>query len=267
MKHLYLDNAISYPQVVDGNNFLINRFHSEIGGLVVRKIMDEVRACSVPPIFVFNSPTGNLRRRAKYAPYKVRPEKDRATRSNAYPTINLFKSLMKNLPMISVEVPGWEADDVIATIVRDTAANGTRCRVVTTDGDLAQLSVNALVDCMSTVTDVLPQDIRLYKTLVGNSSDKIPGLHMFGTKSWASCNKAWLKIQFENGFPDRKTSAEHVGMGAAHFDRFYDDFDKLKMFWEIVGLMTVPLCELVKCIVGGKSDARAIDETLREFML
>lgn len=102
------------------------------------------------------------------------------------------------LPLVSV--PGVEADDVIATLVKQARAEGWSCQVATSDKDLAQL-VDEQVTLVDTMNNsqmdiagvekkfgVRPEQIVDYLALVGDTSDNIPGVQGVGPKTAAK----WL---------------------------------------------------------------------------
>ena len=99
----------------------------------------------------------------------------------------------------SIELVGYEADDVIGTITREAEKNGYEAIIVTGDLDSLQL-VDECVSVMTTrtgVTDVVkytpaevherygfgPELVPDYKALVGDSSDNIPGVPGVGPKT------------------------------------------------------------------------------------
>lgn len=94
-----------------------------------------------------------------------------------------------------VEQSGYEADDLIASLTQRAAAHGMNVCIVSSDKDLAQL-VRPGVIMLDTMSDrrydtagvvekwgVLPNQIRDYLALVGDSSDNIPGVAGIGSKT------------------------------------------------------------------------------------
>jgi len=97
--------------------------------------------------------------------------------------------------------PGIEADDVIATLARIAEKHGLKTVISTADKDLAQL-VNDNITLVNTMTGhtmdsggvkekfgVPPDRIIDYLTLVGDTSDNIPGVPKVGPKTAAK----WLE--------------------------------------------------------------------------
>jgi DNA polymerase-1 len=96
-------------------------------------------------------------------------------------------------PLLMIE--GVEADDVIGTLARQSAAAGMRCVVSTGDKDLTQL-VNERVTLVNTMNNerldeagveakfgVPPKRMLDYLTLVGDSVDNVPGVDKVGPKT------------------------------------------------------------------------------------
>ena len=103
------------------------------------------------------------------------------------------------LPIIMIE--GVEADDVIGTLAHRATLDGVDTLISTGDKDLAQL-VNRHVTLVNTMTNnkldpqsveekfgVPPDRIIDYLTLVGDTSDNVPGVPQVGPKTAAK----WLK--------------------------------------------------------------------------
>jgi DNA polymerase-1 len=102
------------------------------------------------------------------------------------------------LPLLRIE--GVEADDVIGTLASRGAARGLSVLISTGDKDMAQLVgekihlINTMSgskydrDAVKAKFDVWPEQIIDYLTLVGDSSDNIPGIDKVGPKTAAK----WL---------------------------------------------------------------------------
>lgn len=132
-----------------------------------------------------------------YPEYKAhRPSMPPELSSQFEPMIQFLQAM--GLALLMVE--GVEADDVIATLATEAAARGQKVLISTGDKDMAQLVTESitLVNTMSNhsldipgVKDkfgVLPNQIIDYLSLVGDSSDNIPGVPNCGPKTAAK----WL---------------------------------------------------------------------------
>ena len=100
-----------------------------------------------------------------------------------------------------LEVPGVEADDVIATLATQARAHGVRTLISSGDKDLTQL-VDPHVTMVNTMSNetfdeagvlakfgVRPDQIVDYLTLIGDSVDNVPGVDKVGPKTAAK----WLQ--------------------------------------------------------------------------
>lgn len=127
----------------------------------------------------------------------------KATRIKApdelYGQIPRIKSIVTALNMPIFEMDGFEADDVIASLVAKTEDAGLDTVIVTGDKDTLQL-VSDHVTVASPVKGynevfyytpqsvveklgVTPKQVIDYKALCGDSSDNIPGVHGIGPKT------------------------------------------------------------------------------------
>ena len=100
-----------------------------------------------------------------------------------------------NLPLL--EAPGFEADDVIATVVKQARSQKMKCVIVSADKDLLQLVGDGVVmyDTMrervfgidETIEKfgVPPRQVRDLLALMGDSSDNVPGVPSVGIKTAA----------------------------------------------------------------------------------
>ncbi|NNN20471.1 MAG: DNA polymerase I [Acidimicrobiales bacterium] len=105
-----------------------------------------------------------------------------------------------NIPVL--KVPGYEADDIVATIARSNKLLGGSTIIVTGDRDCFQLVEDPWTKVMYTLkgvsqvelydeegianrTGVLPIDYPLYAALRGDKSDNLPGIQGIGEKTAA----------------------------------------------------------------------------------
>jgi DNA polymerase-1 len=110
-----------------------------------------------------------------------------------------IKEYVKTLNIACLEYPGYEADDVLATLAVQATGRGIHTLIATGDKDLCQL-VNASIgilqagfnshdvyDAEAVVSrfGVRPDQIVDYLSLVGDSADNIPGVAGVGPKTAA----------------------------------------------------------------------------------
>jgi DNA polymerase-1 len=114
------------------------------------------------------------------------------------PQIPLIKAVVQAFNLQALEMPGFEADDIIATLAKRYADEGLDVTVVTGDKDLMQV-VSSRVQLLDTMkskisgrTEVIerfgvpPEQVLEVLGLAGDSSDNIPGVPGIGEKT-ASC--------------------------------------------------------------------------------
>ena len=108
-----------------------------------------------------------------------------------------IKEYIKALNLPILEYPGYEADDVIATLAQFHKNNNLHVLIASGDKDLCQLVNDNVAIMNSTFKDteildkiavkrkfgILPDQIVDYLTLVGDTADNIPGVKGIGTKT------------------------------------------------------------------------------------
>ena len=195
--------------LVDGSSYLYRAFHAlppltnskgEPTGAVLGvvnmllKLMRETAPARMA--VVFDAP-GKTFRDELFAEYKShRPPMPDDLRSQVEPLLEIVRAL--GLPLLRIS--GVEADDVIGTLARRAADAGQNVLISTGDKDMCQL-VDPRITLVNTMSgslydragvkakfDVWPEQIIDYLSLVGDSSDNIPGIDKVGPKTAAK----WL---------------------------------------------------------------------------
>src|SRR5712692_2683080 len=129
-----------------------------------------------------------------YSQYKAnRPEPPDDLR----PQFPLIRAAVRAFELPCLEQIGFEADDLIATYVRQACEAGASATIVASDKDLMQL-VNDCVVMYDTMKDrrigipeviekfgVPPQKMIEVQALIGDSSDNVPGVPGIGVKTAA----------------------------------------------------------------------------------
>lgn len=263
-----IEPASQAIQLVDANNYVMGRLAVGQGVKVIRDCIDVVTQCKVPPIFCFDGPYAKESRQKLFPGYKVRAPSEISDHAPLYPFLDLFRSLMPLVPVTSIQVRGYEGDDVVATIAKTYSRVGKKVRVISTDRDLLQLSVDPMIDVTaSPLKFVEPQWLRLYKTICGDKSDKIPGIKGIGVTRFNQCNLPRLQQLFlDRVIPDDLTE-DDVGLPTAHFIVFVQEFDRLLSYWDIVGLMDVPEDKIISNMITGIYNPEAIATILEPFLL
>jgi DNA polymerase I len=113
------------------------------------------------------------------------------------PQFPLVRDATRAFNVPAIEMPGYEADDIIATYARRAAEAGDRVTVLSSDKDMMQL-VNDRVSLQDPVTyarisfaevekkfGVAPDKVIDVQSLAGDSSDNVPGVPGIGIKTAA----------------------------------------------------------------------------------
>jgi DNA polymerase-1 len=159
---------------------------------MIQKLIKDVRAKYIAVMFDTKAPTF---RHLMYTPYK-------ANRKECPPELvaqmPYFREIVKAFGIAALEQEGVEADDIIATLAQNFSALARKIIVVSGDKDLCQLVTE---DCMvwDAMRDIKydregviskfgvpPEQMLDYLTLVGDSSDNIPGVQGVGPKTAVS---------------------------------------------------------------------------------
>lgn len=162
--------------------------------MLVRLLLDERPDC-----ILVAWERGETFRHAEFAEYKSgRPPTPDALSVQA----PMARAVQEALRIPSVEVPGFEADDVVATLARRGAEQGYDVLIVTGDQDLLQLvddRVHVLlmrrgirevarydVAAVRAHFGIEPSQFPDYKALKGDPSDNLPGVPGIGDRTAAS---------------------------------------------------------------------------------
>ncbi len=192
--------------LIDASGYLFRAYHAlpkltnsqgeATGALVgvlsmLRKLIDETAPAYIGVVFDAPGPTF---RDALYPDYKAqRPPMPDELREQLEPLKIIIRAM--GLPLI--EIPEVEADDVIGTLATQAAEQGLNTLISTGDKDMAQLVDEqiTLINTMSgsvldpagvkTKFGVPPERIIDYLSLMGDSSDNIPGVPKCGPKTAA----------------------------------------------------------------------------------
>ena len=123
------------------------------------------------------------------------------------PQFPLVRRVLEALRVPAVGFPGYEADDVIATLARRARAHGWEVVIVSGDKDLMQLVVNG-IRCYDSMYEkwygpgeveakwgVPPQQVADLLALTGDKIDNIPGVPGVGEKTAAGLLKEYGSLE------------------------------------------------------------------------
>jgi DNA polymerase-1 len=152
------------------------------------KVIRDEKPDSLAVIFDSKGPTF---RKDIYPEYKANRA---AMPEDLVPQIPLIKEVVRGFNLPAIEEPGFEADDIIATLARKAEAAGMQVTVVTGDKDLMQI-VSDRIRLLDTMKDKIsgpaevaerfgsPQRVIDVQALAGDASDNVPGVPGIGEKT------------------------------------------------------------------------------------
>ncbi len=190
--------------LIDGSSYFYRAFHAlpplknskgqPTGAIygVVSMINRLIKTHQPTHIAVIFDAKGKTFRDEWYPEYKAHRPPTPQDLSSQFEPLQTFLQAM-GLPILII--PGVEADDVIGTLAVQAREADMHVLISTGDKDMAQL-VNDEVTLVNTMTDklldrdgvktkfgVLPHQIIDYLTLIGDTSDNIPGVTKCGPKT------------------------------------------------------------------------------------
>lgn len=192
--------------LIDGHGFIFRAFHAlppltrpdgtPVGAVmgfcnIILRVLEEAGNAHIAVVF---DPSGPNFRHELYDLYK-------ANRSEPPPELKpqfaLIKEATDAFGITRLEVPGFEADDLIATYTRHAVEKGYDVRIMSSDKDLMQLIRDGvrLVDPLKfsiigpdevmAKFGVTPDKVVDIQALAGDSSDNVPGVPSIGVKTAA----------------------------------------------------------------------------------
>ncbi len=253
--------------VYDGNNILRRKF--ETGAPVSQVIPFH----NTHPVFwVFDGRNALQSRRKIFPDYKIKRDRETPTVNGFYEFARTVKAELlpycRNVTIIEVE--GMEADDIIASLVRGKSG-GIGIDIISNDGDfyaLEALGGVRLEKRPKWADSVAPDDVRLYKTLVGDSSDNIPGLRLFGDKAWLSL-RALDRLRWETWLEGNDQWEVEIlpTLGKAQLEWWNNGGRALlRDYWNVVGFLPVDREALARGTRQGIADVNAYQATMAKYM-
>ncbi len=200
--HLYL---------VDGSGYIFRAYHAlppltrksdklPVGAIsgfcnMLVKLINEMDAQETPThLAVIFDASSKTFRNDIYPEYKANRSE---TPEDLIPQFPLVREAVRAFGIPSVELEGFEADDLIAAYATAAEADGARVTIVSSDKDLMQL-VTHRIDMVDTMKDrkigpaevaekfgVGPERVIDVQSLAGDSVDNVPGVPGIGIKTAA----------------------------------------------------------------------------------
>ncbi len=159
-----------------------------------RTLMDIILSDEPPEFLAVSFDVGKTFRDELFPEYKATRAK---TPDELHMQVDRIREVVAAFNVPIIEMEGYEADDVLGTIARQSAAQGVPARILTGDRDLLQLvdeSTHVLLAGRQGTEEydpaavekkygLRPDQIVDYKALVGDTSDNIPGVRGVGDKT------------------------------------------------------------------------------------
>jgi 5'-3' exonuclease len=258
-------------RIIDGNNYYRRMLEACGTGSssVPRNLLGETERAPGVVVWAWDGFGAKKRRQDIYPAYK---SKRLPPQESIYEGQKFFQGLLLHSKAIQIRVPEYEGDDTIGTLVRKYGAS-QQIDIISNDKDLLQLEGPNVRCDRAPVPGVCASDIRLWKTLTGDSSDCITGIPGFGDKAWEACNQDAFRdlLQGRTGSlwamsEEGIQKAFEVKPGVAKWLNLIENEAQLRIMWTIIGLYEVPWELVSKNTVLGKSDPAVAEAMLGEFL-
>ncbi len=256
--------------IYDGNNVMRRAMDKNVlpgsARISLRQRFEQTCDATSLQIWVWDGYDHNARRKDIYPGYKANRT---PTPEDIFSQIKLWKEVLRHTPATQVEVSGWEADDVIGTLVRQLQRTNQPIRVHTNDMDYGQIADLWGVQLVGVNMKGVPgRWIALYKAMCGDSSDRIGGIPGFGPKRWLEMEGHWAQIEraIVAGKPEGFVGLPFKPAVAAWL-AVQENVDLLQKMLLITHFENVPDDEIDGGIIPGKLDRAAGHQLLARYFL
>ena len=176
-----------------------------------RDLLDIVEKKKADYLFCALDAPGPTFRHERFEAYKANRAEMPA---DLVPQIPLVRQLLAVMGIPCLEMPGYEADDILATIARQVEGRGGECVLATSDKDARQLlservrllnlRTNAFMgpDELRAEWGIGPEQVVDYLTLVGDVADNVPGVPLIGPKIASELLRAHRSLDHVLDHPD-----------------------------------------------------------------
>ncbi len=196
-KHIYL---------IDGSGFIFRAYHAlppltrsdgtPVGAVlgfcnIILKLLDNYDIDNMAVVF------DSARKTFRHDIYDLYKANRGETPEDLIPQFPLFREACTAFDLAQIELPGYEADDIIATYTKRAVEQGNEVTIVSSDKDLMQLvgpGVRMLdpiknkfigPDEVTEKFGVSPERVIDVQSLAGDSTDNVPGVPGIGVKTAA----------------------------------------------------------------------------------
>jgi DNA polymerase-1 len=175
----------------------------------VNTLADLLNNANPDLIAIAFDPAGGTFRHEAYPEYKAQRE---ATPEAIRFAVPIIKDIIKAFNIAILEVPNYEADDVIGTVAKQAAQAGMQVKMITPDKDYAQLVADNIVMCrpgsgakgmeVLGVNEVLAkydltrtEQVIDLLALMGDAADNVPGCPGVGEKTAVKLIKEYGSVE------------------------------------------------------------------------
>lgn len=255
-------------RVIDGNNAFRRKIEVDMLGTPVSNFFFEVQNWSRDSLVIccWDGFKSLEKRRAIYPEYKL---KRAPAGDSIYESQNLLKKVLAFSKAIQIQVNGYEADDVIAALCYKYEAHDVY--IDSNDLDLWQLG-RPMFRAKSPET---VRWLKLYKTIVGDPSDNIPGFKGFGKGAWEKLtdeHKQTLEHILSSGWgltPEEITAkvAGFMTKGQTNWFAIKENRQQLEIFYKVVGFIPVSDEEIAAGTTVGNNRQDLAEDIFERFMI
>ncbi len=266
--------------LIDGNSYLYRAFYAirnlsspdgfptnAIYGFtsMILKILREKKPDYFAVIFDTPAPT---KRHEIYEKYKAhrRPMPDELRQQ-----VPFIKEIIKALQIVSIEKPGYEADDILGALAREAAKEGMDVYIVTGDKDMCQV-VSPKIKLYDTMKETITEERDVLErfgvepsrfpeiiALMGDASDNIPGAPGIGEKTA-------VKLLQEFGSLDRLLEKHDEIKNAKARKAVSEHIENIKLSRELATIHPeIPIDMPVKNLKQGEPEWDKLMEFFRRF--
>lgn len=192
---------------------IVNEHGVHVGGLggFIRSLGTLINTIQPTSMYIiFDGENSSMNRKNILSEYKSGRHQSRITNWDIFDSVGdehdakidqivRLIDYLKCLPVKTIALDKVEADDIIAHLAQTITNNNDNSRafIVSSDKDFIQLVSNKICvyrpiekdyytpDSVKEKFDVLPENFLLYKVLMGDASDKVPGIKGLGAKKLA----------------------------------------------------------------------------------
>lgn len=233
-------------QIIDGNNqFFLNMSRALNSKDLARRCFELHHGFDIV-YWVFDGLDSRKPRRDLYPEYKVTASREKNRKDNT--RYELLKNFKRNdLPeqggVIVIEIPFFEADDIIRKLVQIHSLEDCLITISSNDVDMLDLTKFKGVTqpqakmpkyCSS------PELIPIFKALVGDSGDNIKGLKGFGESAWSKLTEGDLnliKSSLTNNIPITQDS---ILDDEKLKKKLIENWDQVCLWYKLVDYIEVP---------------------------